>query len=442
MKFLAAVGLLVLALTLSPHVSSADESEGGPNGFDSEEFGWAYGQLVDSITVSGNKRTKAFVILREMETRAGDRLYRQSLERDHRYLNDLSSFARVDIEVEFARPGACNVRVHVTERPTLLLRLIYPVLEYDFNRERLRYGVKWSDRNFRWRLESFSFDATRDSDDNDNVSLGWATRWIGWKHIGANGRVSYFHRSDVPTDLNIIEQVRVAGGISLPLTDSRIAFTQVLGGLSLAKNRLGQSGLPAQDEYLVSPTVGFLYDGRDSPLRPQRGSSFFVSVQTSRVVNGPGSTYYRLTNDIRFFRPINDFTVLGLHSNLGYQFGEFPEYIRFGLGGAGTLRGYSDGVFISAHRWIQSAEVRVSPLPRVYFRLPFAGLVDIRLSLVFFVDTGITWRNESDFALDNFHGGFGYGLRLYSPFQDVVRFDLGYTLRGEIKPYVSTGIRF
>ncbi|MDH3198854.1 MAG: hypothetical protein OEO21_11515, partial [Candidatus Krumholzibacteria bacterium] len=61
---------------------------------------------------------------------------------------------------------------------------------------------------------------------------------------------------------------------------------------------------------------------------------------------------------------------------------------------------------------------------------------------VAFVDTGIAWSSESEFSANNFHAGVGWGLRLYSPFQDVARFDFGYNSRGGIRPYFSTGVRF
>jgi hypothetical protein len=34
------------------------------------------------------------------------------------------------------------------------------------------------------------------------------------------------------------------------------------------------------------------------------------------------------------------------------------------------------------------------------------------------------------------------GLRLFSPIQDVLRFDLGYSAAGRVRPYFSTGMNF
>jgi outer membrane protein insertion porin family len=443
MRFLLsrAAALLVVTFLCGPSRPLAEPAP-DPQSFDRQAFAWAYGRVVDSITVVGNRKVRDFAILREMESRVGEPLDADALERDERYIRDLSVFVSVTISVEPIADDRCALRVVVTERPTLLLKLVYPVFEYDINTQRFEYGLKWSDRNFRKRLESFSVDAVRDTHDDASASISWNTRWVGWKHLGVGARASYFNRAGEPTRLTIVEQTRFGSAVSVPLSESRIAFSQILTGLSVANNRLGEMGAPPQRELLLTPSLGYWYDRRDSPLRPRRGDYFFINVQSTRVMNGEGSTYHLLANDVRLYRPLDEWTVIALLSRLDYQFGRYPEYTRFNMGGAGTLRGYEGSDFQGAHRWYQTAEIRISPWPTRYVRLPLAGLSDFSLAIVAFVDTGIAWSNEQEFSVSNFHAGVGWGLRLYSPFQDVARFDLGYNSRGGIRPYFSTGVRF
>jgi len=127
---------------------------------------------------------------------------------------------------------------------------------------------------------------------------------------------------------------------------------------------------------------------------------------------------------------------------LAYQFGKFPEYIRFGMGGAGTLRGYANGEFEGAHRWFQSAELRVAPFPTWLFSVPYARSVDVTVAGTLFVDTGIVWDCEKNFTSERWHGGYGFGFIVYSPFQDVARGELGFNRLGHVHFYFSTGIRF
>jgi outer membrane translocation and assembly module TamA len=82
------------------------------------------------------------------------------------------------------------------------------------------------------------------------------------------------------------------------------------------------------------------------------------------------------------------------------------------------------------------------PWPKRLYKLPILGMTDFQFGLVAFVDTGIGWTSQSEFRLDNFHGGFGIGARLFSPIQDVVRFDVGFAPDGRVRPYFSTGSNF
>ena len=434
---------LLLSLLIGHSHARADSdaaAEAAP-AFDAGNFEWAYGMVIDTVSVTGNVKTRSIALLREMESRAGTRLVKTSLARDHRYLTDISSVATVRIDVYPVREGHCGLTVDVTERPVVFLKMVYPIVEYDFNNERFRYGLRVNDRNFRKRLESFSLAYTRNSVGNDQAGIGWSTGWIGWQHVGMGAWVSYFHRGDVGETLSIVEQTRVSTAVSLPLTDSRIAFSRLIGGLMFANNHLAAIDIPGDDEVLISPSLGFAYDTRDSPLRPESGGLFFIDGQATRDVSD-GSTYYLLRNDIRLFRGAASWLVFAANSNLAYQIGDFPEYIRFGMGGAGTLRGYSNGRFEGNHRWIQSLESRITPFSTWVFSVPYAKVVDVTVSGVLFIDGGIVWESEQDFTSSRWHGGYGFGLRIYSPFQDVTRIDVGFNQGGDAVFYFSTGSRF
>jgi outer membrane protein insertion porin family len=423
-------------------IDSRASSESSAQRFDSEAYRWAQGRMIDTVYVHGNTRVKSVAIQRELESRKGGRINANAIERDQRYVADLSPFATVAIHVEPVGADNCVLHVVVTERPTLLLNLIYPVLDYDINTERLVYGLKWYDRNFRRRLESFSLDAKRDNRDNESASASWSTAWIGWKHIGTGANVAYFKRQEASSQPGIIEQARAGLSLSLPLTESRIAFSQMIFGLGTAHNRLGVSGQQSEDENLISPSVGFRFDDRYGSIKPRRGAYFYVNALANKVINGQQQAYYRVDNDIRYFIPLDETTVLGLHSLANIQLGEYPDYIRYGIGGANTIRGYERSDFRSAHRWVQSLELRIMPWPKMLYRVPFLGITDFQFGLVAFVDTGIGWTTPGEFNYDNFHSGFGLGLRLFSPVQDVLRVDVASGARGGLRPYFTAGSNF
>lgn len=433
----AAVSVAVVAACLFSLDSRASSTR-----FDTLAYQWAQGRTIDSVLVHGNTRVKNIAILREMESQPGQRLDALAVDRDQRFLGDLSPFATVEIHVEPIGDDRCFLHVVVTERPSLLLKLIYPVLDYDLNTERITYGLKWNDRNFRKRLEQFSAEGVRDNHDNNSASIGWSSGWVGWKHLGVGARASYFDRNEPTSDPAIFRQGRLATNLNIPLTERRIAFSQILTGLGYAHNRIGVRADETDEEELVSPSIGFRFDNRDASLKPRRGGLFYTNVLSNFVMRGEGNAYYRIDNDMRFFRALDESTVLALRSALTVQLADYPDYIRLGIGGPGTIRGYERSDFRSAHRWIQTAELRLSPFPKVLYRLPFIGLTDFQLGLVLFADTGIGWTDKSEFNYDNFHSGFGMGVRLFSPIQDVLRLDVGYSEKGRVRPYFSTGTNF
>jgi outer membrane protein insertion porin family len=265
---------------------------------------------------------------------------------------------------------------------------------------------------------------------------------VGWKHLGVGARASYFDRNEPTSSPTIFKQGRLQTNVNIPLTERRIAFSQILTGLGYAHNRIGVRADATDEEELVSPALGFRFDNRDASLKPRRGALFYTNVLANYIVHGEGNAYYRIDNDMRFFHALDETTVLALRSALTVQLADYPDYIRLGIGGPGTIRGYERSDFRSAHRWIQTAELRLSPFPKVLYRLPFIGLTDFQLGLVLFADTGIGWTEKSEFTYDNFHSGFGMGVRLFSPIQDVLRLDVGYSEKGRVRPYFSTGMNF
>ncbi len=435
-------GAALFLLPLLAGFLSIDSNAAPDQRFDVEAYEWAQGRLIDTVYVHGNERVKSIAIVREMESRQGNRLDARAVDRDQRYIGDLRPFATAAIHVEPVGDDRCAIHLVVTERPTLLLKLIYPVLDYDINTERLVYGVKWYDRNFRRHLESFSLDAVRDNRRNDSAAAAWSTAWIGWRHVGASARVSYMKRGEPSSTPNIIEQTRGVVTTSIPLTQSRISFSQVILGLGLTHNRIGERDLPSFGEDLLSPSLGFRFDNRDANIKPRSGYYFYINVLANQVVNGPPATYYRLDNDMRCFIPLDASMVLGFRSAASIQLDEYPDYIRFGMGGPGTIRGYERADFRSAHRWVQTLELRILPWPKVFYRLPFIGITDFHLGLVAFVDTGIGWTSTTEFHYDNFHSGFGVGVRLFSPIQDALRLDVASDGRGSVRTYFSTGVNF
>ena len=347
----------------------------------------------------------------------------------------------MNVRADSLAPGHSALRISVTERSSLFLKSILPFVKFDFSKG-LTYGAKWRDKNFRGRLEQLSLSYTRNQEDDESMSFGWSTPWLGWKHISLGGQVSYFNRGDKPPEFAVHESIGIGGFLALPLTESRIRFSQVSTSLSVDKSRFHGGGEGITHEVTLSPRVGYRFDSRDSGLRPESGVAFDVSVGTRLPITGDIDTFWDVRNQSKVFFRMSQRSVVGVLSNLFYHFGHVPDFVNLRLGGSGSLRGHPDGRFEGSHRWFQTVEWRYLYLPRKVFRLPVVKDFDVSLVFVTFIDGGIVWENTSEFKEENYHGTGGVGIRFYSPLRDVVRFDFGASAQGDARFHFETGVRF
>src|SRR5574341_1702791 len=70
---------------------------------------------ITKISISGNRRTKSKVILREMKTQVGDTLDLAMLQADQQRIFNLGLFNRVEVD-SLQRPDGVHVLIGVTER--------------------------------------------------------------------------------------------------------------------------------------------------------------------------------------------------------------------------------------------------------------------------------------------------------------------------------------
>jgi len=437
--------LACLAIILFLGLPSALEAEPAP--LNETGFEWAYWTIVDSVTVSGNNDTKPWVILREMETQPGEILDPATFRRDIHFLRDMTPFSSVEARADSLAPGHCAIRIEVRERSGILIRAVLPQVKYDFENG-FTYGVRWNDQSFRGRLEDLTVSYMRNEQNDDAFNLSWSTPWIGWKHISLGVGAAYFNRGDIPDQICVLERIGLTSYVGIPLTESRITFSQLLLSLTFDKSRTGgeeEDGQTVESEgkeVSVSPLVGYRFDSRDSGLRPTTGGTFSTSFRATFPIDDGRNLYYRVTAEGRRFKELGEKTVVGVFSHVDYQLGDYPDYSYIRLGGPESLRGYPINRFKGHHRWYSSIEWRYQFIPRTVFAFPIIHEFDIAMGFVTFVDSGIVWNGSEDFTLDMFHGTSGVGIDLYSPIQDVVRFEYGFSVHGAQLFHVSSGIRF
>ncbi len=177
----------------------------------------------------------------------------------------------------------------------------------------------------------------------------------------------------------------------------------------------------------TSISGSFIWDRRDDPFNPERGSFFSFVLEWAPPLFGSESDF--LKNFIKYqhyfvLLPRLKFTSI-LRIGLGRGLMPIPE--RFFAGGSNSFRGER---FDELGPKDPDSENPVGgkALFLLNFELTFPLLSSIRnLNGVIFYDTGNVYSKRRDFSLSSFRDAVGFGLRYKTPLGPI-RFELGWNL--------------
>jgi outer membrane protein assembly factor BamA len=182
-------------------------------------------------------------------------------------------------------------------------------------------------------------------------------------------------------------------------------------------------------------------DTREFRARPHEGSRLGASVAAHGGVLGGDVDFERYGFDCLRVFPTGREAALTAASRLSWSRGSVPRYLRLGLGGAATLRGYDEGEFGGESRWYGWCEERF-PLLRqrtipIWRKYSFRFVVDGAC----FLDGGAIWdRNALEKGRARARWGAGAGLRLLAPIFRLLSLDVATNGR-KLRAYALAGLR-
>jgi len=179
-------------------------------------------------------------------------------------------------------------------------------------------------------------------------------------------------------------------------------------------------------------------DTRNNILIPQRGSYSYVSVDyVGHYLGGDfsfikGEFYWSRYNNLFGDNIIANRFRIGVLEELGDRAGSSADD-RFTLGGANTVRGYSENSL--GPKWTEADNVApdLVGLPKGG-KLMLLGNLEIRRSLFWrfggaaFIDIGSVSYNIEDFKLNKIESSAGFGLHFFTPIGPI-RFDWAFRMK-------------
>ena len=388
--------------------------------------------IIDAIIITGNTRTKDYVILREMDLMPGSALNEEKLKRDLRAIYNLNYFSELEPQlVPGLTPNSVILQIRVVEKSSGSLNVgggfsdknglfgftdIY--LDNLFGTGQL-LGLKTKFGNassyefkyynpWMWeKKKSFTFKAWYRTGGSESFS----------PTIGTSGSILF--KNQVRTGVEL--------SVGLPINrELRIEHT--------LKNESVQVLDAPIDQYNIrSYAINIAYDTRDVWFNPKQGDYHSINIEKAFNISG-SLDFTKIDTSVRKFFQMTDNQVFAARLDIGQQLGDIKQTEVYTIGGMSTVRGYPDLAPVSYGR------------TRVFTNLEYRFLFTDSFQFILFVDAGYATSaslnsKASIFNPGNYIIGKGVGIRVTTPLGPL-RLDFGNSDQGNWQIHFSMGQSF
>jgi len=383
--------------------------------------------VIEAIKITGNTRTKTYVIRRYIRTREGETYNDQKVYRDVARLMGLGYFETVRRDAEVGmEPGKVVVVITVVEKSRTGMATIGGAYS---SAQGMGGFVEVMKTNLGGTGQMIS--VRGDFGGRSSYELGYRHPWIATPetrlNLGLYNRL-IVREAFVPTKEEehhsiLYDERRSGGNLTLgrPLSDHTTLY------LGFRSDDVSISGLTEEDEEYLrgeafaprqvrSLTLAAVTDTRDDRYHPRRGGFQRLSLEVAGMFGG--ADFNKYSTDNRRYLRVGKKNVLALRLLGGTMTGDAPYLEQFLIGGKESLRGYRDDRFAGSHMAILNTE----------YRFPLSE----NLLGVVFVDVGDAWGGAvATEAHESFeaHVGYGVGVRVQTPIGPL-RLDLGFSEEG------------
>lgn len=417
---------------------------------------------VEAIRVTGNKKTKSIVVLREMQLKPGDVFNRNVLFADLRRIYDLEIFDRDTAEPYVLESGTevgktVVITIPVKEKKTgeVSVGVGYSSMQ------KLVGQAKLTENNFRGLAETVNLMWEQAADNGASYEAGFYEPWLDKDHTSLGldlyDKLIFRFTSDLfgggGTGVSNYDERRKGGSATLGRPLSKVDRGFLTFRTESVKTSVDSISSPlASNGTVTSGTFRFTRDVRDSSTDPVRGRylSFATELGTAGFTQESGfpgsSVFTKYSADLREYfskggaPKLNERRkVLAVRCTTGGISGNVPFFEQYFVGGAETLRGYEEDRFWGKYMFLASVEPRFPIAPS--------------LTGVLFADVGDAWGasdvyrdlsnpyTQQDTSLtqlltnmpqhENFQPSLGYGLgiRVVTPIGPL-RLDYGFGSEG------------
>lgn len=428
---------------------------------------------IGSITLKGNKKTKPFIILRELTFKTGDTVHNWSYHKEQSRKQLINLFIFNEIDIQLLDSG--KVIVNVTERWYLWPAPVLQIADRNFNQwwltrdpARLIYGVQLQWYNIRGRNETMLLDFKTGYTQLFNFiyRVPYFNKKNTWgvqfgTYVSANREVWYKTKEDKVQffkydNLFLINR----RGAELVFTHRKKIFSYHLfyGGYrhinvkdtvitpAVNPDYLYAKGRTIQNEYYI----GYQYtlDKRDFKGYPTRGYSFKAAIEGPYFASKGIQSMPILVKSTfaKYFKISNHFYASAGMTARYFKIDSQPYSRTSALGyGKDIIRGYELNVIDGNHFVLGKAELKYRLIHKKYNFLkgvPNYETLPLSVFLTTFYDAGYVWNNRKQTTLYNkmpnsLQYGTGLGLNFILFYDYCVRTEYSFNKYGQNRLFLN-----
>ena len=279
---------------------------------------------VERINITGNQKTRDFVIRRELDFGEGDPFNRSMVQRGKSNVEALGFFETVDIGLEpGSAPDKVVINIAVTEQSTG----DYGITAGYSTVDGVLGEVSLTERNFLGRGQYLRASIGA-SQGGKSFEFSFTEPYFMGLKMSAG--LDVYHRITDETSTNVFGQTTTGGQLRFGLPLTRDVKASVFAGLdrSVIDDNSGPSSSVFNDgDVFRKAWVGYSlnYDGTDDPKKPTEG----LTAQLTQSYIGWDYNHLKTEAKARYFMPLN--SDLGLVGSVKVQAGMINDFSGAGV---------------------------------------------------------------------------------------------------------------
>ena len=377
----------------------------------------------DSVTVSGNAKTKDYVILREIDIKPGDEINEKELRKNLGRIYNLNFFSEVipDITPSIATKNAYDLLINVTEKST-------DSVNFGGGWGQQSGGFLYSDLNINNFLGTGQLIALRGQWGSNlqtyqfkyhNPWMFGNRRSLTYRAWNTQGNFGYNNFSSS----SLRPETRY--GMDLALGFPHSYELRSTHRIKTERVHVSETDDYEETDYSIqSYAYSISYDTRDVKFNPLNGLHYVATIENSFRFKSNSLKFTKYDASLTNFFQTFEKQTIATRLIIGRVNGNIQSTEYYFVGGPNTVRGYQeypDSFGNGKSQWLANLEYRF--------------LFSDAFSLLFFVDIG--WASSLD-SFENAKIGKGFGFRINSPLGPI-RIDFGIDEYGDMRTHLNIG---